>query len=80
MDEAEVNQIAQELLDLLAGQSIPVQYLSVSIGSPLRYIKSYRIELPNPEAIRQRCRRERVRSGLGHHDRSGDNSTAVWNA
>jgi hypothetical protein len=40
MDEAEVTQIAQELLDLLAAQNIPVQYLSVSIGSPLRYIKS----------------------------------------
>jgi hypothetical protein len=40
MDEAEVNQIAQELLALLGTQSIPVQYLSVTIGSPLRYIKS----------------------------------------
>jgi hypothetical protein len=40
MNEEEVTQIAQELQDLLAGQSIPVQYLSVIIGSPLSYIKS----------------------------------------
>jgi hypothetical protein len=39
MDEAEVNQIAQELLTLLAEQSIPVQHLSVGIFSPPDYIK-----------------------------------------
>jgi hypothetical protein len=39
MDEAEVNQIAQELLALLAAQNIPVQHLSVAIFSPPDYIK-----------------------------------------